>query len=142
MILIRLSLGFLLLQTLWVGAWAQFAPKSFYDNFPSFNWSWVSLDGSFNEHLLRDIGGLNLALATVIVFALLDSKPILLRVVSLSTLVYQIPHSLYHFAHLDLLPNTFQQIIQIFSLSSGILASLIIFWQTTKGVLYGPHPKP
>ena len=76
--------------------------------------------------------------------AFFDSKPILLRAVSLSTLGYQLPHNLYHFAHLHVLPTMFQQIIQILSLSSGVIASLILLWQSTKckGVLHGPYPKP
>ncbi len=48
-----------------VGAWAALAPRSFYDDFPGGGRHWVAVDGPFNEHLVRDVGTLNLALAAV-----------------------------------------------------------------------------
>jgi hypothetical protein len=48
-----------------VGAWAQVAPLSFYADFPGLRQFWVSLDGPYNEHLIRDVGGLNLGLAVL-----------------------------------------------------------------------------
>ena len=35
----------------------------FYDDFPGLGRSWVAADGPYNEHLVRDVGALNLALA-------------------------------------------------------------------------------
>ncbi len=133
---VRWSILFLLFNTLFVGLWAQFAPYSFYQYFPNLNWSWVSLDGPYNQHVLRDIGGLNLALSMLIVIALLKPTTPLLKAVALSTLTYQIPHSFYHFAHLHLLPTLLQQISQTLILSLGVVASLIILWQSQnlKGV--------
>lgn len=124
---VRVSLGFLLLNTLVVGVWAQCMPVSFYQNFPSLSWVWVSVDGPYNEHLLRDVGSLNLAMAVLSLLALLEPSPALLRATALSSLVYQVPHTIYHTAHLGLLPNALQQVLQMFVLSLGILASLIIF---------------
>ena len=60
----RLALGILAAAALVVGAWAQFAPASFYTSFPGGR-GWVAVDGPYNEHLIRDIGGLNLALAVM-----------------------------------------------------------------------------
>ena len=46
-----------------VGVWALIAPQSFYDAFPSIGFgAWVGVDGPFNEHLIRDVGALYLAL--------------------------------------------------------------------------------
>ena len=44
-------------------------PRSFYDDFPGAGRTWVAVDGPYNEHLVRDVGGLNLALAFVAVLA-------------------------------------------------------------------------
>lgn len=44
-----------------IGLWQQLAPRSFYDSFPGFGRTWVSPDGPFTEHLVRDIGGRPLA---------------------------------------------------------------------------------
>ena len=48
-----------------VGAWALAAPRSFYDGFPmpGLLGAWVASDGPYNEHLVRDVGSLYLALA-------------------------------------------------------------------------------
>ena len=58
------SLLVLTVLALFVGAWAQLAPASFHTSFP-FGQGWLAADGPYNEHLLRDVGGLNLALALV-----------------------------------------------------------------------------
>ena len=142
---VRVSLWFLLLSSLFVGLWAQLIPASFYQHFPGLRWAWVSLDGPYNEHLLRDVGGLNLALAVLTLLALLEPSPTLLRATGLGTLVYQVPHAIYHAARLDLLPSTLQQTLQVFVLSLGILASLIILWGNYKTTsrkqrsVYGTH---
>jgi hypothetical protein len=74
----RTAIGFLGLVSLQIGAWAQFAPRSFYDSYPGLGHAWVSIDGPFNEHLVRDVGGLNLALAVVLIIAAINgSRPLM-----------------------------------------------------------------
>ena len=53
--------GVLTASALYVGWWASLAPRSFYDSFPGLNRMWVGGDGPYNEHLVRDIGGLGLS---------------------------------------------------------------------------------
>src|SRR4051794_7849253 len=84
-----------------VGLWAAVAPQSFYDNFPGGGRHWVSVDGPFNEHLVRDVGTLNLALAAVILAALVRPTRYLVQVVAGAELVYSAPHLLYHLFHLE-----------------------------------------
>ena len=50
-----------------VGFWAQLAPQSFYDDFPGGGGTWVSALPPYNEHLVRDVGGLNLALVLLLI---------------------------------------------------------------------------
>ena len=45
------------------------SPQSFYDDFPGLGRAWVSVDGPYNEHLVRDVGALNLALLVLFVVA-------------------------------------------------------------------------
>ena len=47
-----------------LGIYAAFFPRAFYDDFP-FGRRWVAHDGPYNEHLVRDFGAMNLALAAV-----------------------------------------------------------------------------
>src|SRR5204863_9093052 len=82
-----------------VGAWALFAPESFYRDFPGLGRHWVSVDGPFNEHLLRDVGGLNLALALITAVAAWRLGPTMIRAVCAGWLVYSVPHALYHAGH-------------------------------------------
>jgi hypothetical protein len=67
-----------------VGVWAQFFPQSFYTSFPNGRGRWVAVDGPYNEHLVRDVGGLNLALAVVTVVALVHRTAVLVRTAALA----------------------------------------------------------
>ena len=86
-----------------VGAWALAAPRSFYDGFPmpGLLGAWVASDGPYNEHLVRDVGELNLALAVVTVVALVVLGPVLVRAVLAGWLVYSVPHLVYHLRHMQ-----------------------------------------
>jgi 2-alkyl-3-oxoalkanoate reductase len=108
------------------GIQQQFAPRSFYDDFPGFGMHWVVVDGPYNEHFLRDIGGANLALAVVILFAIAQPSSGLVRAVAASMLVAQVPHFIYHAAHLDLLPSTLDRVLQTASLALTLAIPLIV----------------
>lgn len=97
----RLALGYLALNSLVVGLWAQFAPRSFYDNFPGFGAVWVAVDGPYNEHLIRDVGGLNLALAVVLIAALVTLTAPLVTAAAVAALTYGLPHLGYHLFNTD-----------------------------------------
>jgi hypothetical protein len=84
-----------------VGLWASVAPHNFYDNFPGGGRAWIAVDGPFNEHLIRDVGTLNLALTVVVIAALVRPARYLLQVVAGAELVNALPHFLYHVTHLD-----------------------------------------
>jgi len=84
-----------------VGVWAQGFPRSFYDDFPGMGRVWVAVDGPFNEHLVRDVGGLNLGLAFVAVLAIVTGSALLARAAGGAALLYGVPHLLYHATHLD-----------------------------------------
>lgn len=118
--LARAALWAMLVIQLLTGLWQQVLPRAFYDAFPGFGMAWVSPDGPYNEHLLRDVGGLNLALAFLLGLAIARPSPALARGVSVAVLIAQVPHFLYHAAHLDLLPTTLDRALQ-----TGALALLI-----------------
>ncbi len=97
----RIALGYLALVSLQIGVWAQFAPRSFYDDFPGLGRAWVAVDGPYNEHLVRDVGGLNLALAAVLIVAMVTlSRPVIIAA-SIASLLYGVPHLVYHIANHD-----------------------------------------
>lgn len=98
---VRILLVALGVPALVIGAWAAFAPRSFYEDFPGFGQLWVRPDGPFNEHLVRDVGELNLALAFVTLAAVVWCTPLLVRLVAGACLVEGVPHLVYHLRHLD-----------------------------------------
>jgi hypothetical protein len=99
--LTRVLLGVLAVMGLEVGVWALFAPRSFYDDFPGGGRSWVSADGPYNEHLVRDVGAFNLAVALVVILAFVWMERRLVIAAAVAVAAYGIPHATYHLAHLD-----------------------------------------
>jgi len=99
----RIALGYLAVVSIMIGMWAQFAPRSFYDDFPGLGRAWVRVDGPYNEHLVRDVGGLNLALAVVIVAAMISLTRPLIVAAAVASLATGIPHLAYHILNADLL---------------------------------------
>jgi len=120
----RIALGYLALVSLEIGVWAQFAPRSFFDDFPGLGRAWVSVDGLYNEHLVRDVGGLNLGLAFVAILALVTGSTLVARAAGGAALLFGGPHLLYHATHLDPF-DTGDAIAMVASLSMAVLAALL-----------------
>lgn len=97
----RLALGWLALSALQLGLWALLAPRSFYDGFPGFGRTWAAVDGPFNEHFVRDFGALNLALAVLLIAATIRLSRELVTVAALASLVWGVPHLIYHLVNTD-----------------------------------------
>ncbi len=94
--LVRVGLVVLAAQSLLFGVWASLAPRSFYDDFPGLGRHWVAMDGPYNEHLMRDYGALNLALAVVTLLAAWWVTRHIVIAAAVAWIVYSIPHVLYH----------------------------------------------
>ncbi|MFP5256951.1 MAG: hypothetical protein ACLGI8_14000 [Acidimicrobiia bacterium] len=94
--LVRVALVVLAASSAVVGVWAQAFPRSFYDDFPGLGRVWVAVDGPFNEHLVRDVGGLNLGLAFVAALALVTGSALAARAAGGAALIYGVPHLTYH----------------------------------------------
>lgn len=97
----RIALGYLALVAIQIGVWAQFAPRSFYDDFPGLGRTWVSVDGPYNEHLVRDVGGLYLALSVLLVAAMITLSRTVIIAASVAVLVSGVPHFVYHVMNRD-----------------------------------------
>lgn len=83
-----------------LGFYALFNPRSFYEDFP-FGLNWVEVLPAYNEHLTRDVGGLNLALAVLLGAAAVRLTPGFVRTAAVAALFYGAPHFTYHLLHLD-----------------------------------------
>jgi hypothetical protein len=98
---LRIGLVVLALPSLVLGLWAGFFPRGFYDDFPGLGRIWVAPDGPYNEHLVRDVGELNLALVVITAVAVVTLTPILVRAVLAGWIVSSVPHLVYHLRHLS-----------------------------------------
>jgi hypothetical protein len=85
---------FTFVQTL-VGGWMLLSPRSFYDDVP-----WVAMLPPYNQHLMTDLGGLNLAVALVFGVAAVSLDRLLVRTVLVCYLLYAVPHLVSHSTHL------------------------------------------
>ncbi|HYH34056.1 MAG TPA: hypothetical protein VD814_02775, partial [Nocardioides sp.] len=121
---VKLLLGWFVASSFVIGLWQAVGPASFYAAFPGMGHHWVSPDGPYNEHLLRDVGLGNLAVGTVALVALLTGVLWVARAVGLAVVVTNLPHQLYHQAHVSELPNVTDQVLQSISLAAVSLAAV------------------
>jgi hypothetical protein len=133
---VKLLLAWFAFFGLTAGVWQHFAPRSFYDTFPGWGHHWVSVDGPYNEHLLRDVGQGNLAFGVVALVALWSGSVWLARATGLAAVLANIPHQAYHQHNLHVLPTATDQVLQTVTLTgvtvSAILLAVLAFWQPTE----------
>jgi nucleoside-diphosphate-sugar epimerase len=96
----RVALWVLLLGAVTVGAQALVDPVGFHADFP-FGRGWVAADGPYSEHLVRDFGAMNLALAVTAAAALWTASRTVVRVSAAAFVVFAVPHAIYHLGHVD-----------------------------------------
>ena len=95
----RVCLGAIGLFMLPAGVQAAFAPRSFFDDFPVGR-GWIAAEGgSYDEHLVRDVGVLFLALIIVTLWAAWRGE--FLVPVAIAWVVQGVGHLAYHVGHLD-----------------------------------------
>jgi hypothetical protein len=125
--LVRLGLAGLAFVALELGVWATVAPHSFYNSFPGGGRHWVAVDGPYNEHLMRDFGGLNLALALLTIAALVVGTRALVATAAGAWLVWSVPHVAYHAANLGVY-GTSDQVANMFTLSLAVVIPALLLW--------------
>jgi hypothetical protein len=120
--LTRVWLTLLGLVGIFVGTWATFFPRSFYEDFPGGGGhAWVAADGPYNEHLVRDVGALNLALAAVAAAALIVGGAMLVRAAAVGWLVYSVPHLVFHIRHLHMLDKDVDKVLNVIALTGAVV---------------------
>lgn len=83
-----------------VGGWAELAPHRFYLDFPGVaGRHWLPPLGPYNEHLVRDFGGLNLALAAAAAVAAVTLARAAAACATAAWEAYSLPHFAFHAAH-------------------------------------------
>jgi hypothetical protein len=123
---VTVLLGWFALSGLVTGLWQAAFPVSFHADFPGMGHHWVSPDGPFNEHLMRDVGQGGLAIGTVALVALCTGVVWLARAVGLAEVVGALPHQLYHQTHVSFLPTSADQVLQSVALAAVSLAAVAL----------------
>ena len=129
--IVRVALALLGVVALQVGTWAAFAPRSFYDDFPGAGRIWVAVDGPYNEHLVRDVGALNLALLVVTVVAFVTLSRAAVLAAGGAWLAYGLPHLGYPLRHLEPLEGADQVAVPV-TLALNVLVAAAIVWAAWK----------
>jgi len=127
---LRIGLLFLVATALGVGLWALFLPRVFYDDFPFPGRDWVSTLGPYNEHLIRDYGELNLALAVLLAFAAIFLERRLVQASLLALLAYTVPHFVFHTTQVHHF-SLFDNVAQLVSLGLQVLLPLVLLFLAT-----------
>ncbi len=105
------------------GAWATFAPRSFYDDFPGGGRHWVAELPAYNEHLVTDVGAFYLGFALLLAWsAWRPSRELIVPVCSAFAL-FSALHLAWHSAHLDGFA-TVDAVLQTGSLAAVLAASV------------------
>jgi hypothetical protein len=133
---LRVGLWFLTLVELIVGVVATLTPRVFYDDVPG-----VSLASPYSEHLMRDVGALNLALAAVIFVATITMEQLMVRTALVAYLVFAIPHLLFHVTHHQHYPTTVA-IIETTGLVVAVLLPVGLLALTRGRAVPGPDKPP
>ncbi len=109
------------------GGWAYAAPRRWYDTFPGLGMSWLPQLGPYNEHFVKDVGAMFLAMAavTAVTFVLVANQT-LVRVIAVMWLVFNTLHCVYHLSMLQMY-NTRDATVNGILLPLAVLAAAALF---------------
>jgi hypothetical protein len=95
--LLRILLLIPLGEEIVVGGWNQFAPRSFYDNFPT-----VDLNPPFSDHFAHDFGGATLGIAVLLAIAIVKPRTHFVVPAALAYSMFAVPHFFYHLLNMEM----------------------------------------
>ncbi|MEU5849128.1 hypothetical protein [Saccharopolyspora shandongensis] len=98
-LLLRIGLVLLALGEGIPTLWAALSPLSFQLGFPTPQLAWLTEFPPFNEHMTRDFGLIGLQFVLVVGYAAVSMRRTLVRVVLATSLVFNVPHLIYHQHH-------------------------------------------
>lgn len=122
---LRIGLWFLTIAWGAAGVWQLFLPHSFYADGPVPGHRWVDLLPPYNEHLMRDVGALTLAMVVPLGVAAVTLDVRLVRVTLAANLVFTVAHFVFHATHLQHFP-TGDAVGQTVALGIGVLVPVAL----------------
>lgn len=109
-----------------VGVWAYVFPHGFYDHFPSVLGEWISQDGPYNEHLIRDHGAQYLALGVASACGFIWRSQVGYRLLGVAWTAFGVLHFAYHVTHLGHMTVS-DQVGQVTVLALAIVLGIGLF---------------
>lgn len=129
----RIILALLVVLALFVGLWAEAWPANFYSAFPGFGLHWVRTDGTYDEHLVRDVGGLYLGLGAASLAAIFARSASPGRTIGFGWTVFNVLHLGYHLLHLE--GSTVDRVGNVATLSLVTALGLFLLVPPRTGVI-------
>ena len=127
----RVCLVILALSGLIVGPWAYFAPLHWYNTFPGMGMQWLPVLGPFNEHLVKDVGGMYLGLAALSFWTLFHlTNRTLVLITAVSWTIFNTLHLTYHATMLHMY-DTFNAVMNVIALTTVLVCSAALAIPTT-----------
>jgi hypothetical protein len=93
---LRIGLAFLAATNIFTGFWASVDPEGWWESFPGFGHAWIIGFGSYNEHLVRDVGGFFLAFGILFALAAIFLEKRFAGATMLAWLFFAAPHLAFH----------------------------------------------
>jgi hypothetical protein len=115
-------------------------PESFYGDFPAIRPAWVAVDGPFNEHLIRDVGAMFLALAVIALVAAITGSSGQARLAGLAWLVFSVIHFAYHVTHLQVYAMLDQWLNVVSQVASILVALAVVLIPAQRRAADRPAP--
>lgn len=130
--LVRAGLAGLAVPPALIGVWALAAPHGFWSAFPGTGTGWVARLGPYDEHLVRDVGALSLALAVLmIVAAVRMTRPLVEAALGVAALA-ALPHAVYHLTESGRLP-ALDDAVSNAGLVLMVVLPLALMWAARRG---------
>jgi hypothetical protein len=108
-----------------VGIWALLWPEQFFRDFPGFGRAWVGALGPYNEHLVRDVGGLYVGWTVLFLWVAVTLDRVVLKVVMLAWLPFAVAHLIFHLSATGRLSGS-DQVLSIAALGLTVVLPLLI----------------
>lgn len=128
--LVRVGLALLGLPSLLTGAWAVFAPRSWYSDYGG-GVAPPSAFGQYNEHFVQDLGSGYLAVAAILLFAFIWPRRDTVRVALIGFLVQNLPHFVVHLIDQGELTRGAYVGLNV-GLAFGLVVALWVWWMNER----------
>ena len=120
------------------GFWASVDPDGWWESFPGFGHAWVIGFGTYNEHLVRDVGGFFLAFGILFALAAIYLEKRLAGAALVAWLFFAVPHLTFHLANQGTLSST-DNLLSLEGLAVEVAVPVILLILLPR-IRFGPEP--